>query len=163
MDNSNSNNKNIPVYKMWWFWVVIIGTFLIWSQIISDNASNFNHGITATQIRECKQNAISIEYKDLMRYPDKYYDIYVVYTGKVLQVIQKSSDKYELRIATDSYYDDVVYADIILSKMGINILEGDMIRIYGKAKGNISYIALLGNKITIPHIEVITYELQTIN
>lgn len=47
--------------------------------------------------------------------------------------------------------------------MGINILEDDMIRIYGKAKGNISYIALLGNKITIPHIEVITYELQTIN
>lgn len=163
MDNSNSNNKNIPVYKMWWFWVIIIGTFLIWSQIISDNASNFNHGITATQIRECKQNAISIEYKDLIRYPDKYYDTYVVYTGKVLQVIQKSSDKYELRIATDSYYDDVVYADIILSKMGINILEDDMIRIYGKAKGNISYIALLGNKITIPHIEVITYELQTIN
>ena len=57
----------------------------------------------------------------------------------------------------------VYYTDIILSKMRINILEDDMIRIYGKAKGNISYIALLGNKITIPHIEVITYELQTIN
>lgn len=163
MNNSNSNNKNIPVYKMWWFWVVIIGTFFMWSQVLLNNTSNMDDYITASQIRECKQKAISIEYKDLMRYPDKYYDTYVVYTGKVLQVIEKSSNRYELRIATDSYYDNVIYADITLSKMGIRILEDDIIKIYGKANGNISYTALLGNKITIPYIKVITYELQTIN
>jgi hypothetical protein len=104
-------------------------------------------------IEEIKSNASAISYDDLMRYNDVYVGDIIYNRGEILQVSERRTDTYILRVATKQstygYHDDVIYVNY----KGNRLLEGDIIDIWGKSKGLKTYEAILGNQITIPEID----------
>ena len=104
-------------------------------------------------IEEIKNNASAISYDDLMRHNDVYVGDIIYNRGEILQVNERRTDTYILRVATKQstygYHDDVIYVNY----KGDRLLEGDIIDIWGKSKGLKTYEAILGNQITIPEID----------
>jgi hypothetical protein len=66
----------------------------------------------------------------------------------VLQVSERSTGRYVLRIATADSYDDVVWVEY----EGPRVLEEDVVMLYGTFDGLHTYEAVLGNAITLPQI-----------
>lgn len=97
-------------------------------------------------------------YSELLRNPDKYQGQQFSIYGKVLQVMDfdffgiKCTD---VRIGTSGYgyYDEVYYVTIYPEALDTNLIEDDMVTIYGVSDGNYSYKAVMGNSITIPSME----------
>lgn len=107
------------------------------SSSVSDNASDYQTGIT---------------YDQIARNPNDYKDKKVQFTGKVIQVIE-DDDQTEIRIAVDGNSDNVILVDYdndILS--GSRVLENDVVTVSGKSVGTVSYKSTMGGKITIPGI-----------
>lgn len=89
-------------------------------------------------------------YKDVARNPDSYTGQKLVFTGRVLQVIEGTSET-DLRIATDGSYDDVVFVGYDPSILnGTRVLEDDSVTVYGTCIGQYSYTSTLGGKISLP-------------
>lgn len=112
-------------------------------------------------IEDIKNSAIPISYDELMRNSNTYIGEVVYKRGEILQVSERRSDKYVLRVATQpstyGYYEDIVWVE----HEGDRLLEGDIIDVWGKSKGLETYDALLGNQVTIPKIDSIHVELVT--
>jgi len=102
-------------------------------------------------------SAQSIEYDELLRYPEKYKGTAVRFRGSILQKIGDNEfrvgTKYLSSLGTYSS-DDVLYATLHGEAKGTPILEDDVVEFVGEAVGTVTYKAVLGNKITIPHIRV---------
>ena len=92
-----------------------------------------------------------IDYKSLARNPEKYTDQKATITGRVVQVIGSRSKGYDLRVATDGKYDDIVYVYVPAKNTpDFNILEDDKIIAPSILKGDYTYETVLGSKITLP-------------
>ena len=91
----------------------------------------------------------SIPYKDLMRYPEQYTGNSYSFTGYVLQT-QKEDDLYVYRVSTSGKSDNVVFVALRESSGMPRLIEDDKVSIAGTFLGLQSYIAVLGNEITIP-------------
>ena len=91
-------------------------------------------------------------YNDAMRYPEKYRGTDISIYGKVVQKMA-SGDSVALRVATSWGWDDVFYVTYRLSEIGISIIEGDWVTIYGESTGEYTYTAVMGNEITIPSMQ----------
>ena len=109
----------------------------------------------AINIEQLKNTAESFEYNDLARFPEKYQGNYLYFTG---DVIQKTDDILRVNVTKGEYdfWEDTVY--VILKDKNARILEDDIVKMWGVSDGNISYTAVLGQKITIPQIKVYTVE-----
>ena len=100
----------------------------------------------------------TLDYTAAMRNPDSYSGKPCCVYGKVLQIMKQThwfrDDDYVARIGTGGwgYYDNVYYVTIPVSAMDVNIIEDDMVTIYGICTGTETYSALLGNSITIPAV-----------
>lgn len=97
-------------------------------------------------------NYQQVAYEDVARNPDNYKGQKLVFSGKVLQVVEGTSET-DLRVATDGKYDDVVlvgYDPSILA--GKRVLEDDNVTVYGMCVGLYSYQSTLGGKISVPGI-----------
>jgi hypothetical protein len=99
------------------------------------------------------------DYKELLRYSENYEGVKIKLSGKVIQVIGNKNEGYELRIATKSGYDNVVYAYIDF-KLSFGILDGDKIDIWGIVREPITYQSIGGTEITIPAIDVRRVEVE---
>lgn len=106
---------------------------------------------SAINIEQLKNTAESFEYDDLARFPEKYQSKYLYFTG---EVIQKTDDVLRVNVTKGEYnfWEDTVY--IVLKDENARILEDDIVKMWGVSNGNISYTAILGQKITIPGITV---------
>lgn len=105
------------------------------SSSVSDNASDYQTGIT---------------YDQIARNPNDYKDKKMQFTGKVIQVIE-DDDQTEIRLAVDGNSDNIILVDYdnnILN--GSRVLEDDLVTVSGKSVGTISYKSTMGGKITIP-------------
>lgn len=91
-------------------------------------------------------------YNDAMRYPEKYRGTDISIYGKVVQKMA-IGDSVALRVATSWGWDDVFYVTYRLSEIGISIIEGDWVTIYGESTGEYTYTAVMGNEITIPSMQ----------
>lgn len=101
-----------------------------------------------------------ITYKELARTPDNYMDKKVKFTGTVIQVMEGDSET-DIRLAVNDNYDNVLYCAIPKELTNNNrILENDSITIYGTSGGLVSYNSTMGEKITIPGIEVDKFQLN---
>lgn len=90
-----------------------------------------------------------LNFKSLSRYPDDYVGEKIKVKGTVLQALGgKSDDYYEIRIATDGKYDDVIY--VICKYPGFGILEDDTLTLYLEYYGLMSYTTVLGSTNTLP-------------
>ena len=102
---------------------------------------------------EEKALAIRIPYNDLFRNNEAHIGKKVWYQGKVIQVIEGSNDKYQLRanVTREEYaWNDTVF----LHYSGTRILEDDIIEFIGTVEELLTYEAVLGQEITIPAIRV---------
>ena len=93
----------------------------------------------------------AFDYKAVARNPEKFVDKTVRITGKVLQVMGSRQDGYDLRIATDGNYGDVVYVYVPADNTpDFNILEDDQLTIRAVLKGDYTYKTVLGSSVTLP-------------
>ena len=91
-------------------------------------------------------------FTDVARNPDNYKGQKVAFTGKVLQVVEGTSET-DLRIATDGGYDDVIFVGYDPSILGgTHVLEDDNVTIYGTCIGQYTYESALGSSISLPGI-----------
>lgn len=94
---------------------------------------------------------VELNYERAARLPEICMDQKVRFSGKVLQVMGSRAEGYQIRLATNGDYDDVVYLYIDKDHApSINILEGDRISIKGTLKGDYTYHSVFGQEITLP-------------
>ncbi|MBR4724139.1 MAG: hypothetical protein IK072_05365 [Clostridia bacterium] len=155
-------------YNRWWFWLfVLLFAIIIFSNSdtsttpqsnISDNSKESNIQVQPEETEEeYKAKCINVQYNDLARNPNNYIGQYGVFTGKVIQV-QEAGRYITLRVdVTKGQYgiwDDTVYVDYRrIDNNESRILEDDIITMYGQIKGIKTYETVLGNTISIPHLE----------
>lgn len=99
-----------------------------------------------------------ISYDDLFRNNEKHVGKLVFYQGKVIQVLEDGSGKYQLRANVTKVrhgWDDTVF----LYYSGSRLLEDDIIKFVGVVQGLITYESTSGASITIPAIRVNVVEL----
>ena len=124
-----------------------------------------NHIITnpipTVTIGDIKNSASTIPYDDLMRHSDNHIGEIIYKRGEILQVSERRTDDYVLRVATKQstygYHEDIIWVNY----EGDRLLEGDIIDVWGESKGLETYSALLGNQVTIPEIDSLHVELVT--
>ena len=92
-------------------------------------------------------------YNQLARTPDDYEGEKVKFSGKVLQVMEGSSDV-QIRLAVNGDYDKVVYGTYDKTIVSSRILEDDYITIMGTSGGLLTYESTMGASITIPSISI---------
>jgi hypothetical protein len=123
---------------------------------------------------EFKNSCESISFEDLSRNPDKYKDNKYTFTGEVIQVQENDSwlsdtTQVDLRINVtkktyeyldEDYWEDTIYATIELPEGADRILEDDIITIWGTCDGNYTYESVLGNKVSLPKIDVEYYSIN---
>lgn len=129
------------------------------------------------EAEEKKGYDIGITFSNLNREPDNYKGQKVKFYGRVLQVLE-GKNEVDIRLATKkfsignsyssgsssldnlSYMEDIVYAYYDPKTSNYRILEGDMITIYGIAKGLYTYTSTENIQITLPLIEVEKIDLK---
>lgn len=101
-------------------------------------------------VEEIRKSAKSISYKELARYPDKYKDQIIKFSGKVVQSIDESGS-FTLRVAQNDNSDQM-FLVAYLPTNDARILENDEVTVYGSYDGVQSYTSTLGAQITIPSV-----------
>lgn len=100
-----------------------------------------------------------ITYDNLARDPDKYEDEKVKFSGRIIQVMEDDEEDYtQYRFAVNDDSDTVAYLAITKDQLDSRILEDDMLTIYGKSIGVVTYESTLSGDVTIPAIIVNMFE-----
>lgn len=126
---------------------------ITWGSIIgSDSGTNQS---TADKVsvptktpEEIKAQAVDIAYDPLYRNIETHIGKIVHLKGKVVQVSIVRDDRYNLRLAMDEDYDQIVW----VTYRGDRVLDDDIVEVWGTVKGLYSYKSIFGAKITIPEI-----------
>jgi hypothetical protein len=105
---------------------------------------------------QVKAQARQIAYDALAREPGRYAGAFVVFEGKVVQTLYTGSDVLLRVEVTKGKYDlwkDVVWVDY-QRKSGSEprILDGDIVRFWGKYVGIYSYKSVMGATIQVPRV-----------
>lgn len=94
-----------------------------------------------------------ITYDQLARTPDSFKGQKVKFTGKVVQVMEKSGIV-QIRLAVGDNYDTILLGTYSSSIVPSRILEDDHITIYGTSTGTVTYKSTMGGNITIPGVRI---------
>ena len=101
-----------------------------------------------------------IPYNDMARNPDSYKGQLLAYSGKVVQLLEDSSEV-NIRLAVDDDYDQMLYVYYDPSIIDYRVLEGDYITVYGECQGLYTYETIFGGSVTIPLLFGQIIELQS--
>ena len=108
----------------------------------------------AAKEAELNSYETGITYNQLARTPNDYIGKKVKFYGKVIQVIEGTSET-QLRLAIGGDYDSIIFCRVPKAKTAnMRILENDYITIMGKSNGLLTYESTMGGNITIPDISV---------
>ena len=108
---------------------------------------------------EIKSNAEQIQYNDLLRNGDEYEGQAVYFPqAKVVQVLGSEEEGFQFRInVTQSEY--IWEDDVLIRWDGDRLVTDDIVEIWGRSNGLISYEAVLGNERTIPDVTAVDINL----
>lgn len=101
-----------------------------------------------------KASCLTVDYKELARRPDENKDKSIKFTGQIVEISGRGAVR--MRIAEmepgDAYpdYDRIMWVAYDMPDGAPRFLEDDLVTAYGTSKGMKSYIAVLGNEISIP-------------
>lgn len=105
-------------------------------------------------LQEKKASAKEIRFAELNKNPEKYYDVFVQYTGEILQIMEDSSSTVmRLAVTKESYgysYNDVIY---ITYDGTTEFVDEDIVTVYGLIKGSHTYESQAGYQISLPLLE----------
>ena len=95
-----------------------------------------------------------LPYDRIFREHPAHVDKGVCFKGKIIQVIERSGDRYDFRINVTEgeygFWDDTIYA----SWEGQRFLDDDIVELVGVVEGLNTYSAIFGQEITIPEIRI---------
>ena len=95
-----------------------------------------------------------IDYEELFRNNEEYESRLFRFRGRVIQLIERARNKYDLRVNVDDVWDDsVVY---LSAYKGQRLLEGDVIEFVGESSGLYAYEAINRATITIPQLRSVS-------
>lgn len=102
---------------------------------------------------EYKESCTAVSFEDIARDKNALEGDDVTFTGEIIQVMD---DTYRINVTkTDYGYTDTIIFEIDSDDLEENILEGDIVTIWGTSKGFVSYESVLGEEITVPNIRAI--------
>lgn len=104
-------------------------------------------------------NESTITFDNLVRNPEDYLFEMVSYTGEILQVID-GYDFVQYRVAINGDVYQTILAEISKSKLSQNLLERDIVKVYGYSTGMFTYTTVLGATKQVPGILVEMIDLQ---
>ena len=111
---------------------------------------------------EWKESAEEIPYRTLFRYAEQNEGKRVYYRGKVIQVLEDDGD-FHLRVNVTpgdyGFWDDTVF--LRYDDAPVRILEDDIIAFVGRMNGTITYESVMGGKVTIPDITVLSLIIES--
>lgn len=108
----------------------------------------------ARAAEEAKGYETGITFDNLARTPNDYIGKKVKFEGKVIQVLEGSTET-QIRLAINGDYDQIIFCRVPKAKTAnTRILEDDYIHIMGVSNGLISYESTMGGTITIPDVSV---------
>ena len=93
----------------------------------------------------CKE----VSFNKLNKNADKYAGEKLKVSGKIIQIMEDDNGG-QIRLATDDYYDDVVFVEYTGSN---DFVEDDYITVYGYCDGSYTYTSTIGASITLPKID----------
>jgi len=145
-------------YKKWWFWGIITTVVLL--IVILSNSSPYPSDLIDLPKDAYIQQSQVYDYDSINRNPSEYNKKLAVFTGEVIQVL-RDGDDLQMRVNVTlvgedglfPYYTDTVYVFYKISD-GVNVLEGDIITMYGELRELQEYTSTLGVKISIPRMFV---------
>lgn len=103
---------------------------------------------------EAKGYETGITYEDLARSPEDYKGQKVMFSGRVVQIVEGLFGGNAFRMSTDGSYDDIIYGTYSSNILEVRLLEDDEVTIYGVANGIKKYQSVLGSSVTLPEIIV---------
>lgn len=122
------------------------------------------------KLEKYKDSCSKISYKELARNPEKHKGEQLKFRGEVIQVLDPSvGNVTTLRVNVteekidyidESIWTDTIYCTVTIPSGADRILENDIITFWGECKGLASYKSVLGQKISLPEINIITYEVE---
>ena len=114
--------------------------------------TNWNKSLNNIEAKIYKKSAVSLNYKNVLRNPSNYEGKKVYWFGEVVQVVDKG--EYRVNVNCEKYYysnnyycRDTIYVKYSGSK---NLIEDDMVKIWGTMGGNVTYTTVLGAETTVP-------------
>ena len=117
-----------------------------------------NVGIISDIETVYKKTCPSINYKAIMRNPDKAYGTICKATGLVLQVVEMEKRMQEFLLELDD--GSIAYVVYYKDENADNVLEDDYVTVYGMFYMTESYISLFGETKTVPRLSVDYVDLQ---
>ena len=94
-------------------------------------------------------------YEEIARNPDTYFGEHAKFKGEVIQVMPEG-DSYTLRvnITQGSYFwsDPILVTYTKQDSSEANILEDDIVMMYGTLAGDYTYETVMGNELTVPSL-----------
>ena len=110
-------------------------------------------------VADIKASSVVVSYDDLMRNNKAHIGKIVRFEGEIIQLTESSiftDDEFNLRVATKegafgSYSEDIIW----VWYKGSRLLEGDVIELWAEVEGLETYLAVLGNSVTIPKLKAL--------
>lgn len=164
--------KKIPGFRSGKLWKKIIAfifyalLLLFFIGVITSNDSSVpssTSSLTTSEIilespEQFKSSCETVSYDSLARNTEQYVNKRVVFTGQVVQVIERGNNFF-MRInvtqkgsAEFPFWDDTLLVSYTRSKDESRILEGDIVQFWGIVKGRTTYTTIFGQEITLPEI-----------
>jgi len=144
--------KKKKFYKKWWFWGIVAVALVIIIALFSGGEPD----LIELPENEYRAQCQVYSYDEIARSPEKYEKKLAKFTGEVVQVI-RDGDKLQMRVdVTETeygFYEDTVFVFYTISN-DVNVLEGDIITMYGELRGMQEYETVLGAEMSIPRIYV---------
>lgn len=154
MEENKTKNK---IYKKWWFWVILsIIPIIIIGAVVGSKPLD----LIDLPEEEYKEVCQIYKYEDIERNPKEYEKRLAKFTGEITSIIRNGNDLEMiinvtpvLNIYTETYtYTNALY--VYYTIKDINLIEGDIVTIYGELRGIESYTNILGIQISKPRIYV---------
>lgn len=98
-----------------------------------------------------RPSTLNVSYAELFRNNDRYVGKNISFTGRVVQVLERGSNTFDLRVDVGDS-EGVVYLG---NYRGQRLLEDDVIAFIGESVGLVTYTAIFGNEITIPAMRAV--------
>ena len=145
--------KKKKIYKKWWFWVAVAALIII---IIAATSSGQPSDLIDLPEDEYRSQCQVYSYDQIARNPDDYEKKLAKFTGEVVQVLHEGNEiqmRVDITLTEYGFYEDTIYV-FYAATDNANILEGDIITMYGELRGMQEYEAIFGNTVSIPRIYV---------
>lgn len=129
-----------------------------WTKKIIEIEEKINEKEISDYKKECK----NLNYKNILRNPDDYLYNKAYWFGEVVQVV--GNGQYRVNVNCKKYQyiggyscNDTIY---VIYNGDLNLIEDDMVKMWGYMNGNITYETVLGASVTIPNFVAEYVKLQ---